>query len=99
MLSGPVGIYDATDQIVQTGLMNFLMGTAILSINLGIVNLVPFPALDVGLLLFFGIEAVRGKPIDPENEGIVQFIGFAVLMILMIAKTWKHLHATPLSRL
>src|SRR5690625_2577147 len=46
MLSGPVGIYDATDQVVKTGFTNFLMWTAMLSINLGIVNLVPLPALD-----------------------------------------------------
>lgn len=89
MLSGPVGIYDATDQIVQTGFMNFLMWTAMLSINLGIVNLVPLPALDGGRLLFVGIEAVRGKPIDPQKEGIVHFVGFALLMLLMIIVTWN----------
>lgn len=89
MLSGPVGIYDATDQIVRTGFMNFLMWTAMLSINLGIVNLVPLPALDGGRLLFVGIEAVRGKPMDPQKEGIVHFIGFALLMLLMIIVTWN----------
>src|SRR5699024_7284605 len=89
MLSGPVGIYDATDQVVQTGFMNFLMWTAMLSINLGIVNLVPLPALDGGRLLFVGIEAVRGKPIDPQKEGIVHFIGFALLMLLMLVVTWN----------
>ncbi|MFZ3576640.1 RIP metalloprotease RseP [Virgibacillus sp. DJP39] len=89
MLSGPVGIYDATDQVVQTGFMNFLMWTAILSINLGIVNMVPLPALDGGRLLFVGIEAVRGKPIDPQKEGVVHFIGFALLMLLMIVVTWN----------
>src|SRR5699024_11246902 len=62
MLSGPVGIYDATDQIVKTGFMPYLLWTAMLSINLGIINLVPLPALDGGRLLFVGIEAVRGKP-------------------------------------
>ncbi len=77
MLSGPVGIYDATDQVVKTGFTNFLMWTAMLSINLGIINLVPLPALDGGRLLFVGLEAVRGKPIDPQKEGIVHFIGFA----------------------
>src|SRR5699024_8542689 len=56
MLAGPVGIYDVTDQVVQTGFMNFLMWTAMLSINLGIINLVPLPALDGGRLLFVGIE-------------------------------------------
>ncbi|WP_217585575.1 RIP metalloprotease RseP [Lentibacillus saliphilus] len=89
MLSGPVGIYDATDQVVQTGFMNFMMWTAMLSINLGIVNLVPLPALDGGRLLFVGLEAVRGKPIAPEKEGMVHVIGFALLMLLMLVVTWN----------
>lgn len=89
MISGPVGIYDATDKVVQTGFMNFLMWTAMLSINLGIINLIPLPALDGGRLLFIGIEAVRGKPIDPQKEGIVHFIGFALLMLLMLVVTWN----------
>lgn len=89
MLSGPVGIYDATDQVVQTGFMNFLMWTAILSINLGVVNLVPLPALDGGRLLFVGIEVLRGKPMEPEKEGIFHFVGFALLMLLMIIVTWN----------
>jgi len=89
MLSGPVGIYDATDQVVQTGFMNFLMWTAMLSINLGIINLVPLPALDGGRLLFVGIEAIRGKPVDPQKEGFVHVIGFALLMLLMIVVTWN----------
>ncbi len=74
MLSGPVGIYDATDQVVQAGFISFLMWTAILSVNLGIINLVPIPALDGGRLLFVGIEAVRGKPVDPQKEGIVHLL-------------------------
>lgn len=89
MLSGPVGIYDMTDQIVQTGFVNYLLWTAMLSINLGIINLVPLPALDGGRLLFVGIEAVRGKPIEPQKEGMVHVIGFLLLMILMIIVTWN----------
>jgi regulator of sigma E protease len=89
MLAGPVGIYDFTDQVVQTGFTSFLMWTAMLSVNLGIINLVPLPALDGGRLLFVGIEAVRGKPIDPQKEGFVHFIGFALLMLLMIVVTWN----------
>ncbi len=58
MLSGPVGIYDFTDQVVQMGFYNYLMWTAMLSINLGVINLVPLPALDGGRLLFIAIEAV-----------------------------------------
>lgn len=89
MLAGPVGIYDVTDQIVKTGFMNFMLWTAMLSINLGIINLVPLPALDGGRLMFVGIEAIRGKPIDPQKEGIFHFIGFALLMLLMIVVTWN----------
>ncbi|HLR69995.1 MAG TPA: RIP metalloprotease RseP [Pseudogracilibacillus sp.] len=89
MLSGPVGIYDYTDQVVQTGFMNFLQWTAMLSINLGIINLVPLPALDGGRLLFVGIEALRGKPVDPQKEGMVHVIGFALIMLLMIVVTWN----------
>lgn len=89
MLAGPVGIYDLTDQVVKTGFMNFLMWTAILSVNLGVVNLLPLPALDGGRLLFVGIEAIRGKPIDPQKEGLVHVIGFLLLMLLMIVVTWN----------
>ncbi|QDP40209.1 RIP metalloprotease RseP [Radiobacillus deserti] len=88
-LSGPVGIYDTTDKVIQTGFMNFLMWTAALSVNLGIINLLPLPALDGGRLLFIGIEAVRGKPMDPQKEGIVHFIGFALLILLMLVVTWN----------
>lgn len=88
-LSGPVGIYDVTDQIVQTGMMNYLLWTAMLSINLGIINLVPLPALDGGRLLFVGIEAIRGRPISPEREGMAHLIGFGLLMLLMIVVTWN----------
>lgn len=89
VLSGPVGIYDATDQIVQRGFVSYLMWTAMLSVNLGIINLFPFPALDGGRLLFVGIEAVRGKPVDPQKEGLVHVIGFMLLMLLMIVVTWN----------
>ncbi|MRG85364.1 RIP metalloprotease RseP [Salinibacillus xinjiangensis] len=88
-LAGPVGIYDVTDQVVQTGFYNFLTWTAMLSVNLGIINLLPLPALDGGRLLFVGYEAVRGKPIDPQKEGVVHFLGFALLMLLMIVVTWN----------
>jgi len=89
LLSGPVGIYDATNQVVQSGFWNLVMWTAMLSINLGIVNLVPLPALDGGRLLFVGFEVIRGKPIPAEKEGIFHFIGFALLMLLMIIVTWN----------
>ncbi|MDR0137399.1 RIP metalloprotease RseP [Metabacillus idriensis] len=89
MLSGPVGIYDMTDQVAKTGIINLMSWAAILSINLGIVNMLPIPALDGGRLLFFLVEALRGKPIDRQKEGVVHFIGFALLMLLMLVVTWN----------
>ena len=62
---------------------------AVLSINLGIVNLLPIPALDGGKLLLNIVEAIRRKPLDPEKEGIITLIGFGFLMILMILVTWN----------
>lgn len=88
-LSGPVGIYAATDTVAKSGVLYLMKWTALLSINLGIMNLLPIPALDGGRLLFFGIEALRGKPIDRQKEGLVHFIGFALLMLLMLVVTWN----------
>lgn len=88
-LSGPAGIYKSTEVVVQQGIFNSMRWAAILSINLGIMNLLPLPALDGGRLLFFLVEFLRGKPIDRQKEGIVHFIGFALLMLLMIIVTWN----------
>jgi regulator of sigma E protease len=89
MLSGPVGIYVSTDTVAKSGIYNLMRWAAILSINLGIMNLLPLPALDGGRLIFFGLEALRGKPIDRHKEGMVHFIGFALLMLLMLIVTWN----------
>ncbi|WP_163151268.1 RIP metalloprotease RseP [Anoxybacillus sp. MB8] len=89
MLSGPVGIAVSTHKVAQSGVYYLMKWGAILSINLGIINLLPLPALDGGRLTFFAIEALRGKPIDRQKEGIVHFIGFALLMLLMLVVTWN----------
>ncbi|MBA4536224.1 RIP metalloprotease RseP [Bacillus aquiflavi] len=89
MLSGPVGIYVSTDTVAKSGVFYLMKWAAILSINLGIMNLLPIPALDGGRLLFFAVEAVRGKPIDRHKEGMVHFIGLALLMLLMLIVTWN----------
>ncbi|MCF6410603.1 RIP metalloprotease RseP [Pseudalkalibacillus salsuginis] len=91
-LSGPVGIYNYTDQAAEGGVFVLLQWAAFLSVNLGIFNLLPLPALDGGRLTFLAIEAVRGKPLDPQKEGLVHFIGFALLMLLMIVVTWNDIH-------
>jgi len=88
-LSGPVGIYKATEEVATYGIFNLMNWAALLSINLGIMNLLPLPALDGGRLLFFGIEALRGKPIDRQKEGMVHFVGIVLLMILMVVVTWN----------
>lgn len=91
-LSGPVGIYNYTDQVADEGVFVLLQWAAFLSINLGIFNLLPLPALDGGRLTFLAIEGIRGKPLDPQKEGLVHFIGFALLMLLMIVVTWNDIH-------
>ncbi|WP_342509532.1 RIP metalloprotease RseP [Sporosarcina sp. FSL K6-2383] len=88
-LSGPVGIYKATEEVAQYGIYNLMNWAAVLSINLGIMNLLPLPALDGGRLLFFFFEAVRGKPIDKQKEGMVHFVGIVLLMVLMLVVTWN----------
>lgn len=69
---------------VGAAIMNMLYLAALLSANLGVLNLMPFPALDGGRILFTLIEMVRGKPVDPEKEGMFHFVGFVLLMVLMV---------------
>lgn len=83
-LAGPVGIAQATGEIARWGLV-WLMGfTALLSLNLALINLMPFPALDGGRLIFILVEALRGgRRIDPRKERLVHIIGMAVLLSLL----------------
>lgn len=88
-MSGPVGTTKVTLDIARQGLPYLTNWAAILSLYLGIFNLLPIPALDGSRLLFLGIEAVRGRPIDPNRESMVHFIGFAMLMLLMVVVTYN----------
>lgn len=88
-LAGPVGIYQHTGEVAKYGFFTLMYWTAALSINLGIMNLLPLPALDGGRLMFFGLEALRGKPVDRQKEGMVHFVGIVLLMLLMIVVTWN----------
>lgn len=88
-LSGPVGIYVSTDTVAKSGVLYLMKWAGVLSINLGIMNLLPIPALDGGRLMFFAVEGLRGKPVDRQKEGMVHFIGFALLMLLMLVVTWN----------
>lgn len=86
---GPVAIYAATEEVVSYGFYSILSFLGFLSVNLGTVNLLPIPALDGGKILLNIIEGVRGKPLEPENEGIITVIGVGLLFILMILITWN----------
>ena len=88
-VAGPVGIVSVVDQAASNGLQTILLLTGYLCINLGIVNLLPFPALDGCQLLLFAIEGVRRKPFDRNKIGMVNFIGLAVLMGLMVLITYR----------
>ncbi|ANU10552.1 zinc metalloprotease Lmo1318 [Planococcus antarcticus DSM 14505] len=88
-LSGPVGIYKTTEEVAKYGFFTLMSWAGMLSINLGIMNLLPLPALDGGRLMFFILEAVRGKPVDRQKEGMVHFVGIMLLMLLMIVVTWN----------
>ena len=91
-MSGPVGIVSAVDSVYQAAapsgiaavVLNMLNFGVLVTANLGIMNLLPIPALDGGRLVFLIIEAVRRKRVPPEKEGMVHFAGFAVLMVLMV---------------
>ena len=91
-MSGPVGIVNVVDDVYQSAapagvlaiILNLMNFGTFLSANLGVVNLLPIPALDGGRLVFLIIEAVRRKRVPPEKEGMVHFAGFALLMVLMV---------------
>lgn len=90
-IAGPVMIASMIGQAAEIGLNSLLNLMAIISINLGIINLLPFPALDGGRIVFIIVEVFRGKPVDPEKEGFVHIIGFVILMVLMVFIVFKDL--------
>ncbi len=87
-LSGPVGIAVLTAQVARLGFRYLVQFTALLSVNLAIINVLPIPALDGGRLLFLAIERVRGRPVDRKTEALVHTIGFAALMTLVLVITY-----------
>ena len=89
-LAGPVGMAQITGQAVDNGgLGTLLLLTALLSVNLGVMNILPLPALDGGRLVFVFIEMLtRGKRVPPEKEGMVHFVGMVALLTLMVLISW-----------
>lgn len=88
-MSGPVGVVSAMNTAAQSGWLNFLFFAAFLTVNIGIMNLLPLPALDGGRTVFALIELIFRKPVPVEKEGIVHFVGFILLIALMVFVTWN----------
>ncbi len=88
-VTGPVGIAGIVGDAARLGFTYLLMITALISINLAVINLIPFPALDGGRILFVIIESITRRPIPPKLANGVNLIGFGLLMLLMIVITYK----------
>lgn len=90
-VSGPVGIVFMTGQVARLGFVHLLQFAAILSVNLAILNILPFPALDGGRLLFVIISKIRGRRVAAEVENTIHMIGFFLLILFVLFVTWKDL--------
>jgi len=90
-MSGPVGIVSEMNAVAKSEapVLNMLNFIALIAVNLGVMNLLPIPALDGGRIFFVLVELIRRKPIKPEHEGLVHFIGFALLILLMLVITFS----------
>lgn len=88
-IAGPIGIASLTAQFTKLGLVYILQFVAFISINLAIINAIPFPALDGGRILFLLIEKIKGSPVNAKVENLVNNIGFALLIVLMILVTFR----------
>lgn len=89
MLNGPVGIYHTVDSVVKTGIINLISWTALLSVNLGLMNLLPVPVLDGGRILFVIYEAIFRKPVNKKAETTIIAIGAVFVLIVMVLVTWN----------
>ncbi|QQG52635.1 MAG: RIP metalloprotease RseP [Candidatus Falkowbacteria bacterium] len=87
--AGPVGIANITGQAARLGLIYLLQLTALLSLNLAVINILPFPALDGGRIFFLLIERIKGKPVRRDVEAVIHNIGFMLLIALIIFITYK----------
>jgi len=88
-ISGPVGIIKIIGETANYGLLYVANLTALISINIGLLNLFPIPALDGSRLLFLFAELIRGKPVPAAKENMIHFLGFVFLMSIMLFVTYK----------
>jgi regulator of sigma E protease len=88
-ISGPIGIYDVTDQQAQQGLLSLIVLTAILSVNVGIFNLLPIPLMDGGRVVITVAEMIMGKPINQRLEQALMTASVILVMGLVLFVTWQ----------
>lgn len=88
-LGGPVRITEYTGQAIQAGFSTYVFWSGMLSLYLGLFNLLPIPALDGSRLLFLAIEGIRRKPLEAGRENIVHFVGMVLMMLLMVTVTFN----------
>jgi Predicted membrane-associated Zn-dependent proteases 1 len=89
MLNGPVGIYKVTETVASQGILVLMNFTALLSVNLGIMNLLPIPALDGGRILFVLYEGIFRRPLNRKVELNIQLIGVLFVLVIMVLVTWN----------
>jgi regulator of sigma E protease len=88
-IQGPVGIASTMGQSAARSWQEVVLMSAILSVNLGLMNLLPFPALDGGRILFLGYEFIMRRPVDPRKEGVVHMVGMVMLLAFMLFITFR----------
>ena len=90
-LGGPIRIAKLSAVVADAGITNLIWLMALLSINLGLINLFPVPVLDGGHLFFYLLEFIRGKPLESKMQGIASYVGLVLVISLMIFVTWNDL--------
>jgi regulator of sigma E protease len=88
-IRGPVGIAQTVGESAQRSWSEVILTAGLLSVNLGLLNLLPFPALDGGRILFLAYEFVARRPFDPRKEGVVHMVGMAMLLAFMLFITFR----------
>lgn len=88
-LGGPIRVAQASGQMATLGVAALLQLAAVLSVSIGLLNLMPVPVLDGGHLMFYAVEAVRGRPVGPGAQEIAFRIGMALVLMLMVFATWN----------
>ncbi len=88
-LGGPIRVAQASGQMATIGIVAVLHLAAVLSVSIGLLNLMPVPVLDGGHLMFYAVEAIRGKPVGPAAQDVAFRIGFAMILMLMVFATWN----------